>query len=1810
MAYGYPKVRKLSRIGLACIISITLLVPTVTVQAETDPAEQVRATTSSGSVLDSIHFGEEVSEAAHDFVEKLSMAGVDDKAEAEYTLPDGKLAGGGIGDGLTYRYIQPSPDATASFDGKLEFTLKADTTRQNYLTIRASGTQQGRGNLLLYGPNGDKTVLNPHFGSKFSELDNGYEDGAPFLGRYYYDTYIIPQGLINSNGTVRLTIMSTGKFSAYGNNTYGHQTQNSKYIYSAATHTDPFFTPEDDFTGEIPVGRPAPATGGKSSYEHLQAQGQELLELIMSWQLYGPEFEAFKNTNNDFLEGATVTYTPVKNLASFNGATRQDWSKKVTGQAINYQNWSPMMASEIFTNAFINKWSGDYYESDDLLARIIKLNDFFARAQDSQGAWCVPTTGENAYKWIGAALDGSGERGTGENWPLLSLGTDSLVQSMLQLHNYIMNSHNAELKEKYTTYLDEKVDNDLTGIAKVTRRVTYIEMFARLRDYMYMPAKGDFYDPNTRAGTANQDFGFAYDANRAVQLLFDTMNLSEANTPLDVDDKYQVKDSTPYLQQLKYKFGEMVDGEKWFSDNGVGLEGGASHGGWAGEYGLLLLKNINKYAETAEGSPDLEDFLGKLSYDAYETGKYFFRPSVSAEGINILISEMYGGSRNAANGQKIAYQVGGYSAASLGSEGAQSILLKYIEDNRAFAETFKEEIYQEKTPHVYTRIIELQELLKYYKEAEQLKPELTKEGEAIYLPMEDGHPDFAWADPDAQAVVFKNKGEKVYITFNYRRNNWEYNNNTRIHFTTDKVDRLANVVGTSKGGIYTYTDSTTHPEGKSYTHTRADGYSQVRYGKYSIGMNQSKDDATIGQTGKVYQMDTLGIKKAKDLITGTVYESQNGKDIYIQVQPRQTVVLEVLEETKAYEVSVKYTAGSKVLKVENLPAVLGQELIVEASRVDGYKLLDNPSATIIVSSDNNQNVINFRYAENASPVFHTEGITGAEQPFALMNLGTAKGTVDWDENGSPIAITSTGSDNFSPTFAYQTVTGDFEVNVRLEKFKSTATDKDYFSLLLTDSADLKKANYVQLRHFPNNNNILLVSHRADQGDTIIGYWAGDMNNKKVPILFRIVKTGTDLSYFFSLDEGKTYQQTSKPAITFETADKMYVGAAMTSTSGVGNTAYISKLKIISDDIVNVPFETGKVIQMDLGVKDPDGDDVHYNLHGLPEGSTFDEASKVISWIPQVKGSYTLKAEAKDDYHLAATEKVKEVWIADSDNDLRALENNLSKVSIIRDIRVAEGETASFEAVTPDAIVSVDGNYPETVQSDNGAWTWNTKPGDAGVYHAVITYTFEENVVTKVVKITVVEAERTIDYTQDWNVELSELTPQEAVTGKEFVFRADTLVPVDGFGVNVSADGLPEGAVFVNRTLRWTPSDSYANTTQNIGLIVHQPNGKTTEGILVIHVAQGIVPTSLTLSTTLLELGLSETAKLQAFVLPKEADNKSVLWSTSNNGVASVDSKGRVKALADGQATITATTVSGKLTATASVYVGDSSINMPPVFAPVSPVSIEAGGTVTLNVYADDPEGGAVTFSALNLPDMAELNSSTGAFVWTPDIPGLYSIFITASDEAGNQATLEVQVTVQGITQAEGAPGVPVLSSDNGYDTGFMDGDYNITMNLWWGNNGTTLKLYEDGVLIGAKLLKDVSPSAQQAVIAVSGKTNGTYVYTAELTNIYGTSISEPLVLKVSETKPGQPELGNDNWDGDGSFKITMNLWWGINGTAYRLYENGKLIDTQDLEYHTPWAQYAETEISDRSQGTYTYMAELVNSSGITRSKEMTVVVKE
>lgn len=194
------------------------------------------------------------------------------------------------------------------------------------------------------------------------------------------------------------------------------------------------------------------------------------------------------------------------------------------------------------------------------------------------------------------------------------------------------------------------------------------------------------------------------------------------------------------------------------------------------------------------------------------------------------------------------------------------------------------------------------------------------------------------------------------------------------------------------------------------------------------------------------------------------------------------------------------------------------------------------------------------------------------------------------------------------------------------------------------------------------------------------------------------------------------------------------------------------------------------------------------------------------------------------------------------------------------------------------------------------------------------------------------------------------------------------------------------------------------------------------------------------------------------------------------------------------------------------------------------------------------------------------------------------------------------------TPAEGAPGKPVLSSDNGYTTGLFEGSYNVSMNLWWGENGSEYKLYENGVLIDTQKLTAASPSAQSSKTAITGKANGTYTYVAELTNDKGTTRSDELTVQVTNAAPGKATLSQNNWDGDGNYNVSMNLWWGTNATEYRLYENDVLIDTQALKAATPASQSATTELSGRANGTYTYRAELINTAGVTSTETITVQV--
>lgn len=194
-------------------------------------------------------------------------------------------------------------------------------------------------------------------------------------------------------------------------------------------------------------------------------------------------------------------------------------------------------------------------------------------------------------------------------------------------------------------------------------------------------------------------------------------------------------------------------------------------------------------------------------------------------------------------------------------------------------------------------------------------------------------------------------------------------------------------------------------------------------------------------------------------------------------------------------------------------------------------------------------------------------------------------------------------------------------------------------------------------------------------------------------------------------------------------------------------------------------------------------------------------------------------------------------------------------------------------------------------------------------------------------------------------------------------------------------------------------------------------------------------------------------------------------------------------------------------------------------------------------------------------------------------------------------------------EADVAPAAGVLSSDNGWDTGLDDGDYTVTTNLWWGENASAYRLYENGILVARGELEAHSPRAQRFAVPIGGRPDGNYTYVAALVNSQGTRLTQPLTVAVTDAGPATPVLSSDNHDGDGAYTVTANLWWGTNATSYRFFENGELVDEGPLLAGTPASQQAAFAATGRAPGRYVYRAEFLNAAGAASSGEEVVTVE-
>ncbi|MGW8822935.1 S-layer homology domain-containing protein [Paenibacillus lautus] len=158
-----------------------------------------------------------------------------------------------------------------------------------------------------------------------------------------------------------------------------------------------------------------------------------------------------------------------------------------------------------------------------------------------------------------------------------------------------------------------------------------------------------------------------------------------------------------------------------------------------------------------------------------------------------------------------------------------------------------------------------------------------------------------------------------------------------------------------------------------------------------------------------------------------------------------------------------------------------------------------------------------------------------------------------------------------------------------------------------------------------------------------------------------------------------------------------------------------------------------------------------------------------------------------------------------------------------------------------------------------------------------------------------------------------------------------------------------------------------------------------------HIRNTIPVTGVSLDQTALTLtagGASQ--KLTAVLMPANATNQAVSWSSSDSSVAQVDQSGEVTPVAEGTAVVTVTTVDGGFTATAAVTVYSAPTDT---------------GTVTGAVYGtgNTPLAGA----AVSVGGMKDMTDAEGRFALNNVAAGRHELTVTAATYNDYATTVNV-----------------------------------------------------------------------------------------------------------------------------------------------------------------------------------------------------------
>lgn len=233
-----------------------------------------------------------------------------------------------------------------------------------------------------------------------------------------------------------------------------------------------------------------------------------------------------------------------------------------------------------------------------------------------------------------------------------------------------------------------------------------------------------------------------------------------------------------------------------------------------------------------------------------------------------------------------------------------------------------------------------------------------------------------------------------------------------------------------------------------------------------------------------------------------------------------------------------------------------------------------------------------------------------------------------------------------------------------------------------------------------------------------------------------------------------------------------------------------------------------------------------------------------------------------------------------------------------------------------------------------------------------------------------------------------IASEKLITG--ISLNSDNVNLTKGETCQLTAAVSPETAQ--DKNITWTSANHAIATVNDSGLVTGVTNGHTTiyaateacalAAACNVHVGTDITGISFEKSNMQINKGAS--VSLKALISPENPKDTDLVWSSGNNSVATVDANGAVKGVNTGNATITAATEDGGITATCALQV----ISTTQVCTPV--VSNVTGNTLRLS-WTKLPVFGSIKYY------IYYATSSKGKYRYLTNTSGSYKDIRTLSN---------------------------------------------------------------------------------------------------------------------------------------------------------------------------------------------------------------------